>query len=719
MTMRICLAKIIPALWFSAAALGAAPASSPSLASLARAWRESPTPVRRAALEAYASGHARETSGALARLALGVGAYEQKDYAASLEYLSGLATRLAPIADYVAYYQAAARVEGAIDLDMVQGDLSPILRSEAPSPFRGRAWILRARALKPTQPLEAVRLLREHYAELPQPEGEINLADCYQAAGELSHAADFYQRVYYQRISGDALARAQAALLTLKDALGTAFPRPRPQQMLYRAGLLMEAHRYPEARREYAALTSQLTGLELDQARVRMGAADLLAGNPSAAYAYLRSLELGKSEADAERLFYLEECARRLGNEDEMMPPVERLAELYPDSLWRLRALVGAANYYLVANRISELAPLDQAIYESFPGEPAAAQSHWRTVFRAYLEGEEVAPSLLREHLEKYPAHATAAAALYFLGRGAERADDEGAAAAYYRYLNRNHPNSYYAMLARRRLSAADFQAAAPSPKTEEFLRTLSRPLVKPVPVQASAATAARIERSRLLRTAGLNDLADSDLRFGARTDSQRALVAMEMASSADAPYQGLRDMKSLNSGYLNLPLTAAPEKFWKLLFPLPYRSEVMASARAMDLDPYLVAGLIRQESEFNPEALSSANAYGLTQVQPGTGRQYARLAGVARFTNRILFQPAANLKIGAAIFRSMLDKHNGSLEETLAAYNAGPTRAAQWAKWNAWREPAEFVEAIPFTETRDYVQSVLRNADIYRRLYK
>jgi len=105
--------------------------------------------------------------------------------------------------------------------------------------------------------------------------------------------------------------------------------------------------------------------------------------------------------------------------------------------------------------------------------------------------------------------------------------------------------------------------------------------------------------------------------------------------------------------------------------------------------------------------------------VRPATGRQFARKAGVARFTNRVLFQPAANLKIGTSVLRSMLDQNGGRLEETLAAYNAGPNRLAEWLTWNHHREPAEFVEAIPFTETRDYVQAVLRNADIYRRLYK
>ena len=107
----------------------------------------------------------------------------------------------------------------------------------------------------------------------------------------------------------------------------------------------------------------------------------------------------------------------------------------------------------------------------------------------------------------------------------------------------------------------------------------------------------------------------------------------MELASSSDQPYLGLRAMKSMAADYLNLPLASAPDKFWRLLFPMPFRQDLVASAQERDLDPYLIAGLIRQESEFNPQALSRANAYGLTQVRPVTGRQYARTAGVPAFT--------------------------------------------------------------------------------------
>lgn len=727
------LAKTTPVRWFSLVVLVAAlpaavpprpaapsatrPAPSP-LAALVRPYRESPTPARRAALESYAAAHSDEANGHLARLALGVVDYEQKNYTDAIAELKPLASKLPQIADYAGYYLGAARVESG-DFGGVGADLAAAHRPDLPSPLAGQAWILEARALKATDPARAVRLLRDHYSELLQPVGDLTLADCYLAAGDMMRATDYYQRVYYEYVSGDAASRAAAALSMLKDSLGPAYPPPLPRQMLRRADRLLDAREYRDARLEYQSLLGQLAGAERDVARVRMGVADYLSGNTAAAYPYLRGLDVPMPEADAERLYYLVECARRLTDDDEMLMVVNRLGQLYPRSPWRLKALISAGNRFLLENRPDDYVPLYRTAYEEFPADPAAATAHWKVAFQAYVASRADAGTLLREHLLKYPGHATAGASLYFLGRSAEEAGDMPSARACYRRLDAAFPNTYYGMLARGRLEIPELRKAASALETEQFLATLSLPEAKPVSVTTLPATTVRIERSRLLRNAGLTDLADTELRFAARNGGQSVLLAMEMANCADASYQGLRIMKSLSGDYLNVPISGAPRQFWELLFPLPYRTDLVASARARGLDPYLLAGLIRQESEFNPEALSRKNAYGLTQVQPATGRIYARRAGLVRFTNRALFQPATNLKIGATIFQAMLDENGGSLEKTLASYNAGPNRAAEWIMWRTYREPAEFVESIPFTETRDYVQAVLRNADVYRRLYR
>ena len=607
------------------------PPSTGALAILVRAYREAPSPARRGAVAAYIAGHPKDA--ALANLALGIAEYEQKNYAGAIAELKPVQGKLAPLADYAAYYLALARVE-ANDFEVTGADLAAAHRN---SPLNGKSWLVEARARKATAAADAVRLLRDHYAELPQPEGDVTLADCYQAANDLAHAAEFYQRVYYHYLTGAASARAAAALITLKDAMGSNYPAPAAAQLLHRGDRLMEAAEYALARQEYQAAAAIAGGVEHDQALVRMGAADYLAGRTASAWPYLRGLEIADSEAAAERLYYLVECARRRNDDAEMMSTLQQLAARYRQSPWRLKALTSAANRYLLLNRPDDYVPLYQAVYQDFPASAPAALSHWKVAFQAYLHDREDASRLLQEQLQQYPGHSSAGAALYFLGRRLERSGDAAGARACYQKLASAFENHYYAMLARDRLKLAA-PAAAMTPVPVEIAQLVAGlRLTGPAPVAAesAAATETRIERSRLLRSAGLSDLADAELRFGMRTDGQPALLGMELATSAEAPHQALRIMKSTSPEYLNMPVTSAPRKYWELLFPLPYRTDLVRNAQERNLDPYLIAGLIRQESEFNPQAVSRAKAYGLTQIRPGTGRQFARTAGVPKFTTR------------------------------------------------------------------------------------
>jgi soluble lytic murein transglycosylase len=104
--------------------------------------------------------------------------------------------------------------------------------------------------------------------------------------------------------------------------------------------------------------------------------------------------------------------------------------------------------------------------------------------------------------------------------------------------------------------------------------------------------------------------------------------------------------------------------------------------------------------------------------VMPATGRELGRKLNIPRYQTSMLFTPETNLKIGTYYLKVLLDQLNGKWEETLASYNAGKSRVNSWVAAANYHEPAEFVESIPFTETRLYVQSVMRNAEVYRRLY-
>jgi soluble lytic murein transglycosylase len=102
----------------------------------------------------------------------------------------------------------------------------------------------------------------------------------------------------------------------------------------------------------------------------------------------------------------------------------------------------------------------------------------------------------------------------------------------------------------------------------------------------------------------------------------------------------------------------------------------------------------------------------------PSTGRELSRRLRIRPYSTARLFQPQVNLQLGAYYLRSVADSVDGRWEAALAAYNAGLSRAKDWSTWGEFREAAEFVETVPFTQTREYIQIVLRNADIYRQLY-
>jgi soluble lytic murein transglycosylase len=144
----------------------------------------------------------------------------------------------------------------------------------------------------------------------------------------------------------------------------------------------------------------------------------------------------------------------------------------------------------------------------------------------------------------------------------------------------------------------------------------------------------------------------------------------------------------------------------------------VTAAARANDLDPYLVAGLIRQESMFNPRARSAVGAIGLMQVMPATGARLGRSLGLDEVRASQLTDPAINLRIGTRFLADQIRAHNGRLVDAIAAYNAGPHRVERWREFPEHRDPELFAERIPFEETRDYVRIVRQNARIYRELY-
>jgi soluble lytic murein transglycosylase len=288
----------------------------------------------------------------------------------------------------------------------------------------------------------------------------------------------------------------------------------------------------------------------------------------------------------------------------------------------------------------------------------------------------------------------------------------------YYSKLTDRFQNFYYALLARDRLSAigsAEMVDVA-------LLEKIPRGTVATMSEAEGGSDNLRFQKAKLLANAALYDLAIKELQTAAADSANEDWANAEMLrmyQEAGKPFQALRRAKQVMPGYFAADVSSLPKTYAEALFPRPYWDDLYRNATSNGLDPYLVASLIRQESEFNPSAISHANAYGLMQLLPEVGKATAKQIKFRNYSTADLLDPSANLKLGARYFKSMVDEYGGQVEYALAAYNAGTNRVADWRAGTAYRDIAEFVESIPFTETREYVQAILRNRAMYKKIYE
>jgi soluble lytic murein transglycosylase len=160
------------------------------------------------------------------------------------------------------------------------------------------------------------------------------------------------------------------------------------------------------------------------------------------------------------------------------------------------------------------------------------------------------------------------------------------------------------------------------------------------------------------------------------------------------------------------------PRSFWAMLYPQAFWPEVLQQSQRLGLNPYLVLSIMRQESAFDSTAVSPAGARGVMQLMPATAQDVASRVSQVPATPEQLHDPHVSITLGTHYFASLLERYQGNVVLALAAYNAGPSRVARWIEQWPTLSIEEFIEHIPFDETRAYVKLVLRNLAWYERLY-
>lgn len=377
-------------------------------------------------------------------------------------------------------------------------------------------------------------------------------------------------------------------------------------------------------------------------------------------------------------------------------------------------------------NKIDEAYFLNTAV-AAFPNAVEVAQAQFEI---AWMQHENknfaISSQMLIDHLARYVDKDTTnrGKAGYWAARDSERAGKINEACALYDGVIYRYSANWYGYLAFDRLNTLKNQgnckgAASPDQNIAKAVANL-----KTVTVAAETATEkelARAEKSEELGTIGLFDWAIDELNEAKKTAANSPKINLALARhyrlKGDNTAAFVALMKSYPDYSQMFPEEMGREE-WDIFYPLKNWAEIKYWAGERRLDPFQVAGLIRQESVFNPLAKSGANAYGLMQLLVPTAQTMAKkyVSKTAMVTSDSLYQPPLNIELGTAYMRDQLDKF-GRIEYLAVAYNAGPGRVPQW-RATLPAEMDEFVEAIPFRETKAYVQGVIRNTAQYRRLY-
>jgi soluble lytic murein transglycosylase len=689
--------------------------ASSSLKPMARQLLQDRTTAAYAGVESYARVHAKEDAGALAWLVVGYAHILDHDYPKAIDPLNRAKPNAGDLGDYVNFYLGSSYLQTGQNAEAITV-LGEFDKTYPDSLLIRDAHVVYANALLAAgRSGEAIAVL-EKDREPTRAEVELALGRAYAASGESEKAVNVLRNLYFTMPLSPEASQADEELKKL--AASSPLPASSLNLRRTRADLLAKGKRFSDAADEYRALVDQVSPPERDELQLTLAVALRRAGQNKEAKKVLDAIPSSTPEMNAQRLFNLAEVARAEDDDDGFLRILGQLRQEFPTSPWMEQALLSEGNIYLLKRDYDRAIESYGELQQRFPEGSRASYAHWKVAWLSLRQGKNAeAKNAFEQQIALYPASAEVPAALYWRGRLAEEDNDPGMARAYYQKLSGRFQNYYYGELARQRLG----QLKADDDPPHYALLDRVPPIESNAKVTEEEAPSdnLRVQKAELLENGALVEFAVSELQAAAEEEKGNWLPAAKVRFYQDAGRydMAIETLKRTVPNYFALDLPSLPRTYWEGLFPKPYWTDLKKSSSENALDPYLVASLIRQESAFNPNAVSNKNAVGLMQLLPKVGQGVAKQEKIKHFSPTQLFTPSMNLQLGTRYFRSMVDKF-GAFEYALAAYNAGSDRVQDWQGYGKYRDVQEFVESIPFTETREYVQAIMRNANLYRQLY-
>ena len=520
-------------------------------------------------------------------------------------------------------------------------------------------------------------------------------ARCREQLGDRTGAASDYRALWLQHPASSQAAKAQELLKGLEKAGVANATRFTPDELLQRAALLLAANQPAEAAWTLASIPRQtISDEQLARIELRSGQAAVKQRQYTLAQGFLtRAAGARQQNVRDEARLALARVEERTRQTEKALARLLALASekgpLADD------ALLEAGLAHKHAGRFNEAATLLERLVREFPKSDQLSRAAWEMAWSRYLAGELPAAAEGFRQLLKDATYRERA--VYWHARTLERQNKSHEAESLYRTLLQEYPFGFYAAWRRETIrQPAGWEPLGPG--------------------QVDPALPLGSERIIALIACGMPDEARSEIT---------TLKGKGLDTAAAPGFARLQQLAGDSHGSIvtfhqNRPQTMERGNlpYWAIGFPRPYAELFSKHAAANRLPEALVLTLAKAESHFRPEVKSHAGAIGLMQLMPATAKATARFKG-SNYNPLWLIDPEYNIRLGTRHLRELLDQYHQDTVYTLAAYNAGATAVDRWRAAFGQLPRDEFIENIPYHETRDYVKKIVAQSQIYRALYR
>jgi soluble lytic murein transglycosylase-like protein len=637
-----------------------------------------------------------------------------------------------PLADYAAW--ELVQYDAARDLlSTLQKTITTLAERYPLSRLLPESRLMLARTqhrLGQSAPARAAleRLERDPAAQSIHAETMAFLGQVYEDRGELDLAAQILQRL------GETHPRDKQAALALRHSrelfarLPEAQRPPDPEQLLVSIDRLAEGQLWQEIEARLRTLeTLALSETLVVRVPMKRGAVEVRRGHLAEASTILQDVlrRYPQGAHLAEAYYLLGSVYQRQNQPANSIQAYEMGLAQPPTPPWTAKTLWALARLQEERQELARAVELYQRLAQDFPTYEQAETSLWQAGWLQYRQRHYPAATTLWQSFEqRFPRSSLLPQVLYWQARVAQQGGHQDIALPLYQRLVTNYPAHYYTTQGYASLQEAGVRSALATDQT--FLTTpvlLQDPALLPQQSQGQPSNARfHIVRVQELQQLQMYQQAGQEIHSLAALLPSTPAAQYFLASLYVNNQQYAAAFRVLNSIVEALNPTemrGLPRDFWTTLYPQVFWPEVSQLAQATGLNPYLVLSIIRQESAFNPAAISSAGARGLMQLMPTTAQELLAKLKLSQESLSRLHDPQLSITLGTHYFASLMQRYQGSVLLALTGYNAGPARASRWREQWSGVPTDEFVERIPLDETRTYVKLILRNLMMYERLYK